>query len=262
MNQLVIMQNRQAVTTSLKIAKDFNKPHKDVLEAIDSLIKGVAEKSADLFREDTYIHEQNKQEYRMFYMNRDGFTLLAMGFTGKKALEFKLKYIDAFNKMEEALKPKLPTNYKEALLQLVAAEEEKEQLQLENKILDQRVSEMEPKVTYVDEVLKSTDLMVTTQIAEDYGMTAIAFNKLLNKHGIQYKLNGQWLLYAKHKGLGYTKSETTTYKKRDGSDGTSLLTKWTQKGRLFIYQTLKEKGVLPTMEKTNLTLIESKKEVV
>lgn len=263
MNQLVIMQDRQAVTTSLKIAKDFKKSHKDVLEAIDGLIRGLAEKSADLFREDTYIHDQNKQEYRMFYMNRDGFALAVLGFSNTgKALEFKLKYIDAFNKMEEALKPKLPTNYREALLQLVAAEDEKEQLQLENKILDQRVSEMEPKVTYVDEVLKSTDLMVTTQIAEDYGMTAIAFNKLLNEHGIQYKINGQWLLYARHKGLGFTKSETTKYKKRDGSEGTSLLTKWTQKGRLFIYETLKSKGVLPAMEKTKLALVGGEKEVV
>lgn len=246
MTELVIMQNHQAVTTSLQVAENFNKQHKNVLENIKNL---VAENSAakNMFAKDEY--ENRGKQYPMYYINRDGFTLLAMGFTGKEALNFKISYIEAFNKMEASLKPSLPGSYKEALLQLVAAEEEKEQLQLENKILDQRVSEMEPKVTYVDEVLKSTDLMVTTQIADDYGMTAHAFNKLLHTNGIQYKINGQWLLYAKHKGQGYTKSHTTTFRKQDGSEGTRLMTKWTQKGRLYIYELLKHKGILPIMEK-------------
>ena len=100
--------------------------------------------------------------------------------------------------------------------------------------------------------------MLTTQIADDYGMSAIAFNKLLHKHGIQYKMNGQWLLYGKYKGLGYTKSQTTPYTKKDGTEGVSLLTKWTQKGRLFLYEFLKSKNVLPTMEQMKLTLIENK----
>lgn len=103
MNKLVIMKEQQAVTTSLQVAENFERNHRDVLKAIDDLKEGVAENYADLFYEDTYTHPQNKQEYRMIYMNRDGFTLLAMGFTGKKALEFKLKYIKAFNEMETHL---------------------------------------------------------------------------------------------------------------------------------------------------------------
>ncbi len=103
MNKLVIMKEQQAVTTSLEEAENFERNHRDVLKAIDDLKEGVAENYADLFYEDTYTHPQNKQEYRMIYMNRDGFTLLAMGFTGKKALEFKLKYIKAFNEMETHL---------------------------------------------------------------------------------------------------------------------------------------------------------------
>ena len=103
MTDLVIMKDRQAVTSSSHVAENFDKQHKHVLEAIDELV-GVVENSADLFYEDTYIHPQNKQEYRVIYMNRDGFTLLAMGFTGKKALQFKLKYIRAFNKMEDHIK--------------------------------------------------------------------------------------------------------------------------------------------------------------
>lgn len=103
MNTLVIMKDQQAVTTSLQVAENFDKNHQHVLRDLDALKEGV-QNWTDLFYEDTYTHPQNKQEYRMIYMNRDGFALLAMGFTGKKALEFKLKYIQAFNEMETQLK--------------------------------------------------------------------------------------------------------------------------------------------------------------
>lgn len=106
MNELVFKgANDQVLTNSLLVAEKFGKEHKHVLDAIRELIKGCAENSADpMFAETTYINEQNGQEYPMFIMNRDGFTLLAMGFNGKKALLFKLDYIAAFNAMEKALK--------------------------------------------------------------------------------------------------------------------------------------------------------------
>lgn len=72
-------------------------------------------------------------------------------------------------------------------------------------------------------------------------------------------MNDQWLLYSKYKGNGYTKSETKEFRKTDGSVGVKLHTKWTQKGRLFLYELLKSKGVLPTMEQMKLQLIENKK---
>lgn len=130
MNNLVIMKNQQAVTSSLQVAEVFGKHHKHVLEAIDELKQGVAENSAHLFYEDTYIHPQNKQSYRQVIMNRDGFTLLAMGFTGQKALQFKLKYIEAFNQMEKEIQqPKLPTSKRElAMLALSANEETNERV--------------------------------------------------------------------------------------------------------------------------------------
>jgi Rha family phage regulatory protein len=93
-------QNGKLVVSSREVARNFEKEHKHVLDSIDSLIEGVAEKSADLFISSTYKHKQNKQVYREYLLTRDGFTLLAMGFSGKKALEWKLKYIEAFNKME------------------------------------------------------------------------------------------------------------------------------------------------------------------
>ncbi|WP_317327059.1 Rha family transcriptional regulator [Turicibacter sanguinis] len=106
--ELINIQNKDgvAVVSSRVVAYDFDKQHKHVLEAIENLIKdmGVAEKSADLFIESKYQHPQNKQWYKECLLTRDGFSLLVMGFTGKEALQWKLQYIEAFNKMEEQIK--------------------------------------------------------------------------------------------------------------------------------------------------------------
>lgn len=106
MNEIVFRgANDKAVTSSLLIAEKFGKEHKNVMQSIRNLIGGTAENSAiaEMFSESTYLNEQNKEQ-PMFLMNRDGFTLLAMGFTGKKAMQFKLEYIKAFNSMEAQIK--------------------------------------------------------------------------------------------------------------------------------------------------------------
>lgn len=102
MNNLVIMKDRQAVTDSLKVAETFEKEHRNVLKRARNLTaqNGAVEK---MFFESTYINQQG-HEQPLIYMNRDGFTLLAMSFTGKKALDFKLKYIQAFNEMEQQIR--------------------------------------------------------------------------------------------------------------------------------------------------------------
>ena len=127
MTNLVIMKDQQAVTSSLQVAESFGKEHRAVLKAIDDLKEGLAQKYADLFWEDTYVHPQNKQPYRIVYMNRDGFTLAALGFNNtQKVLDFKLKYIEAFNQMEDHIKqqPQIPTSPRElAKLALEANEE-------------------------------------------------------------------------------------------------------------------------------------------
>lgn len=108
-NELVQVQNKQVVTTSQKVAEVFEKQHRNVIQSIENI---KAENSAltNFFYEGTYKAGTGKS-YKMYYMNRDGLSLLVMGFTGKKALEWKLKYIEAFNQMEEKLKtPKLSPN--------------------------------------------------------------------------------------------------------------------------------------------------------
>ncbi|TGD24092.1 phage regulatory protein/antirepressor Ant [Companilactobacillus suantsaicola] len=155
MNNLVIMKDQQAVTSSLQVAETFNKNHRDVLRAVDDLKEGVAQNWADLFYEDTYTHPQNKQQYRIIYMNRDGFTLLAMGFTGKKAMKFKLKYIEAFNKMESHIKTggfKVPSTMAEALR---LAADQQEQLEV-----------MKPKAIFADSVATSHTTILVGDLAK------------------------------------------------------------------------------------------------
>lgn len=134
------MKNQEAVTSSLQVAETFGKEHRAVLKAIDDLKEGLAQKYADLFCEDTYIHPQNKQAYRVVYMNRDGFTLAVLGFNNsQKVLEFKLKYIEAFNQMEKEIQqPKLPTSQRElAMLALSANEETNERVDvIEKEVAD------------------------------------------------------------------------------------------------------------------------------
>ena len=112
--------HEQPVVSSLQVATDFNKNHRDVLKAIEKIKEGVAQNFADLFYKSKYEHPQNKQHYPMYLMNRDGFSLLVMGFTGSDALDWKLKYIQAFNQMEKQVKIDLlekPENIIKVLLQ-------------------------------------------------------------------------------------------------------------------------------------------------
>lgn len=119
-----------------------------------------------------------------------------------------------------------------------------------NKKQQQIIGELKPKADYMDRILKNKGLVSITQIAKDYGMTGQEMNKLLHDLKVQYKQSGQWLLYKEHQGKGYTHSETIDIVRSNGSPDIKMNTKWTQKGRLFLYDLLKENGILPDIEKT------------
>lgn len=121
-------------------------------------------------------------------------------------------------------------------------------LETEVKVKDQLIGELKPRADYTDKILKNTGLVTMTQIAKDYGMTGQAMNKLLHELGVQYKQSGQWLLYSKYHGMGYTHSETVDIVRSDGRPDVKMNTKWTQKGRLFLYNLLKENRVVPVIE--------------
>lgn len=120
-----------------------------------------------------------------------------------------------------------------------------------NLLLQQQVGELKPKADYYDQILKSKKLITVNAIAKDYGMSAQALNKILHDLKVQFKQSGQWLLYAKYHDKGYTSSEPHKYTKKDGTEDFKLHTKWTQKGRIFLYNLLKDNDILPTIEQTN-----------
>ena len=121
-------------------------------------------------------------------------------------------------------------------------------LESENARQKQLIGELKPKADYVDTILRNKGLVTITQISKDYGMSGRAMNKLLAEMGIQYKQSGQWLLYSKYHDKGYTHSETINITRSDGRPDITMETKWTQKGRLYLYERLKEENILPLIE--------------
>ena len=113
----------------------------------------------------------------------------------------------------------------------------------------QVIGELKPKADYVDKILKSNSLVTITQIAKDYGMSGQGMNKVLHDMHIIYSCNKQWLLYSQHQAKGYTFSETVDIPREDGTTKVVMNTKWTQKGRLFLYETLKKRNLLPLIER-------------
>ena len=115
----------------------------------------------------------------------------------------------------------------------------------------QLIGELKPKADYTDRILQSKSLVTITQIAKDYGMSGAAINEKLHELGVIYKLGGQWLLYSRYQAKGYTHSETVNITHKDGSGNVRMNTKWTQKGRLFLYGFLKKHGILPVIEQNH-----------
>lgn len=154
----------------------------------------------------------------------------------------------------------VPKTFSEALRLAADTWEQNESLKLRNVQQNQIIQEMLPKVTYYDLILQSQTALTITQIAKDYGMSAVAMNNLLHELGAQFKQGDTWLLYQKYVGFGYTTSITYPYTNSHDEQCSRLHTYWTQKGRLFIYNLLKnEKGILPKMERLELTPVKASK---
>ena len=254
-NQIKITtSNGELVVSSRQVAENFGKEHSKVIRSIE----GIANfgDTQGMFHKVSYVNEQNGQEYKEYLMNRDGFSLLVMGFTGKEAMAWKLKYIEAFNAMEKKLsKPQLTLTEQMAqgllAAQQLLSEEKEARLKAEQKNIEQEktIEVLKPKADYTDMILKNNSLVTITQIAKDYGMSGKAMNSKLHEMKIIYNLNGQWLLYSKYQSQGYVHSETFPIKHKNGYEDTKMNTKWTQKGRLFLYERLKAQGITPIIER-------------
>lgn len=235
--------------SSLQIAETTGKPHNDVMKAIRKMEPAWSKVNGGNFSLVKY--KDAKGQIRPCYQLTK---LECLYIATKFNDEARAKLVLRWNELEKSnTQPKAPTTLKEALLLALAQQEQIEQQQeriecqrAEISALNYKVEQLQPKAEYYDSILRSPDSVVVTQIANDYGMSPQKFNKRLNALGIQYKVNGQWVLYAKYQGEGYTDSFTGI---KRNSNGSWMLTTWTQKGRLFLYTMLKEANILPVIER-------------
>lgn len=172
-NNLVEIVNKQAVTSSRKLAEKFGKEHGKVLRDIKKLIEQMGSANfgdtPEMFYKTTYTHEQNKQVYPMYLMTRDGFTLLVMGFTGTKAVEWKIKYMQAFNYMEKKLASQQQQPIAPALPDftnpVIAARAWADELEAKQKALAQ-IEQDKPKVDFANAVTASKDCIYIRELAK------------------------------------------------------------------------------------------------
>lgn len=247
--------------TSLQIAEITGKPHADVMKAIRKMEPAWSKINEGNFSLVDY--QDKKGETRPCYsLNKEECLYIATKFND----EARAKLIKRWKELEEQhQKPSVPQNYLEALKSLVKAEEEKQQLALGNKKqqeqiltisktnmeLGNKITEMLPKVSYYDKILQSNATMTVTQIAQDYGMSAMRLNKELESMRIQHKVRGQWILFAQFLEGGYVHSRAVDIVRSDGRHDVKYNTEWTTKGRIFLYESLKAKGILPLIEQEN-----------
>lgn len=133
---------------------------------------------------------------------------------------------------------------------LQIADREIKRLEAENEQQKQAIADFQPIKRYVDTILGSKASLATSQVAADYDLTANKLNKILHEEGIQHNVNGQWILYRKHMGQGYTKSKTISFVRSNGEHDTKLHTQWTQKGRMMIHEILERRGIKAVMDCT------------
>jgi Rha family phage regulatory protein len=239
MNELQLLNN-EVTMTSLDVAEMTGKRHDNVMSDIRNEIEQLEKTGINsllIFKESNYTNERGR-EYQRYTFGMEG----ALQLGARYSAETRFKMIQHIKKLEqEKQKPQLPQDYKQALQHLLLEVEKNEQLQLE-------VKELKPLADYTQRILQNKSLVTITQIAKDYGLSGRVLNKILNELGIQYKQSEQWLLYKKYQDSGYVHSTTMDIVHKDGTEEVKMQTKWTQKGRLFLYKMLKENGYFPIIE--------------
>ncbi|PTF30870.1 phage antirepressor KilAC domain-containing protein [Staphylococcus chromogenes] len=249
LQEVKIENNKElgAVVSSRVVANELGRRHDNVKRDLEQIL--MSSKVSTLIIDSNYKDSRGRNQ-KEYLLTKDGFTLYMFNIQGHN--EFKMAYINKFNEMERQIKQPtasymIDDPVKRAEL-WIEEQKEKQALQLENNMQKQKIAEYEPKASYLDTILNNKSLVTVGQIAKDYGMSAQALNKLLHDLRVQYKQSGQWLLYSNLHDKGYTHSSTTEIEHKDGSTSVRMNTKWTQKGRLFIYDLLKDNDILPTIE--------------
>lgn len=230
----------QPTLDSREVAKMIGKRHKnlmrDIRQYINDLDEGSKLSSPKFFIESNYKSSQGKL-LPCYLLTKMGCEFVANKMTGKKGTLFTAQYVSLFNEYQASLKKDSymiddPVKRAERWIE-------------ERKAYEALV----PKGQYFDSQMRNPGTMTVTEIAKDYGMSAREFNQLLHKYGIQFKQGKHWVLYHKYDGKGYTQYEPFAY---NDNKGVHNNLKWTQRGRKFIYDTLKEHGILPVLEQPEL----------
>ena len=243
-----------ATINSKEVADMMETRHSDLMRKIDKINKDFTERKialSDYWLESSYLDASGKSN-KCYEVTKMGCEFLAHKSTGTKGNIFTAKYMQRFNEMEKELQNQTPQLSEKDMLRLkLFSKDSMEVVAAHNRLLEletapllETIEEQQPVVDYAENVLTSNETLNTTQIAQDYGMSAVKFNKVLHELGIQYKSNKQWILYADYKDKGYVESETITLE--NGKVVTR--SKWTHKGRKFLYEILKENGYTPVKE--------------
>ena len=265
MNALKVFNfNHVDVVDSRDVAEMVGKRHDHLIRDISGYIKIMAGDThpksggsgnehkiapSDFFIPHVY-QDSTGRTLPCYLLTKKGCDMVANKMTGEMGGLFTAAYVTAIERMRERQAgPILPKDYPSALRALADAEEQRLALAVENEKQRQVIADFEPIRQYLDVILSSTGTMATTQIAADYDITARKLNKILHAEGIQRNVNGQWILYQKHMGKGYTKSETIPITHSDGTPDTKLFTRWTQKGRLMIHEILTKRGIQAVMDR-------------
>lgn len=254
MNEVIRFNDQQVNgMTSLQIAEVTGKNHKDVLRDIRNLIeRGASERNFALGD----YKDKNNQSRPMYSLTPKGCLILASGYD-VVLRERIIDKLEEYQQKERTSMTALP-NFSNPAEAARAWAEQYDQRQLEAKradaaeqqvyALSQEIESMQPKVSYYDMILNNHSTVLTTQIALDYGMSAKALNKKLYEMRIQHKVGDQWILYAPYLPMGYMHSKPVEITHNNGSKSIKYNSEWTQKGRLFLYDELKKRNILPLIE--------------
>lgn len=230
-----------AVVSSRVIAQELEKRHAHVIRDLEKILLSPNVGSVIIPSE---YKDSTGRKLKEYLLTKDGFTLYMFNIQGHN--DFKMAYINKFNKMERQLSHPIASYMIEDPVKRaekwIEEQKEKEKLLEQNSIQQQQIGELKPKADYVDEILKSPGTMTITQIAADYGLSAQKLNKLLHQARLQRRVGKQWVLYTEHMNRGYTKSHTIEIVRSDGRPDTQPQTRWTQKGRLKIHEIMTDFG--------------------
>ena len=246
----VIQQEGILVVDSRIVAKELGVNHRDLLEKIDGYVNKFwsAEVSASFYIQGKYIHQQNKQEYRMYWITEKGIAQLLGGYSSAVPIAFELNvaYINEFERMKSELnKNSLPKTYKEALIELLHKVEENERLELENK-------ELKPKADKFLAHMNRETVYNAKDIATRFGLGVVKFNKKLVELDIQYKYKGSYKLNSIYEHKGYTKYITMERKNENDEIEEYQSMKWTEKGFEFLEKKFLKNNIVRLKEENEI----------